>query len=59
LCREAAKKARVVLGTGDGIVVTLQNGVGNRELIANEVGMSQRVYQGVTNHAAEIKGPGK
>jgi 3-methyl-2-oxobutanoate hydroxymethyltransferase len=56
--REAAKKARVVLGSGDGVVVTLQNGFGNREIIVSEVGNSQRVYQGVTNHAAEIKGPG-
>lgn len=51
--REAAKKAMQVLSP-KGVVLTLQNGLGNREALVDELGSQMRVYQGVTNHGASI-----
>lgn len=52
----AAEQARL-LGSGP-VVVTLQNGVGNRELLAAALGDS-RVGQGVTALGATLLGPGQ
>ena len=51
--REAAKKAMQILSP-KGAVLTLQNGLRNREVIVDELGSQMRVYQGVTNHGASI-----
>jgi 3-methyl-2-oxobutanoate hydroxymethyltransferase len=51
--QEAAKKAMQVLSP-KGVVLTLQNGLGNREALVEELGSQMRVYQGVTNHGASI-----
>jgi 2-dehydropantoate 2-reductase len=42
----------------DGIVLTLQNGLGNREILAKELG-AQRVALGVTTLGANLLGPGQ
>jgi 2-dehydropantoate 2-reductase len=42
----------------DGIALTLQNGLGNREILAKELG-SQRVALGVTTLGANLLGPGQ
>lgn len=52
----AAEQARL-LGSGP-LVVTLQNGIGNRELLAAALGES-RVGQGVTALGATLLGPGR
>jgi len=43
--------------TGDGLAVTLQNGLGNRETLARSLGLS-RVAPGVTTTGATLLGPG-
>ena len=43
--------------TEDGLVLTLQNGMGNRELLAGTLGLS-RVALGVTTTGATLLGPG-
>lgn len=53
----AAEVAQAVLQP-EGIAVTLQNGVGNREVLAQAVG-EERVVQGVTSHGATLLGPGR
>jgi 2-dehydropantoate 2-reductase len=52
----AADIARQVLSPM-GIAVTLQNGLGNREIIAEAV-TDERTVQGVTAHGATLLGPG-
>ncbi len=42
----------------DGIVLTLQNGLGNAEVLAAELG-EDRVAQGVTTYGATVLGPGR
>lgn len=42
---------------GHGLAVTLQNGLGNREILAASLGMA-RVAQGVTTTGATLLGPG-
>ncbi|HTX13104.1 MAG TPA: 2-dehydropantoate 2-reductase [Solirubrobacteraceae bacterium] len=46
-----------VLGSGT-IVVTLQNGIGNAEVLARSLG-GERVVQGSTTVAAQVQGPGR
>lgn len=41
-----------------GLALTLQNGVGNREVLARVLGKS-RAWQGVTAHGATLLGPGR
>jgi len=52
----AARQAAGVL-TGDGLAVTLQNGIGNLETIAAEVG-PERATLGVTAQGAAVLAPG-
>jgi 2-dehydropantoate 2-reductase len=42
---------------GDGLVLTLQNGIGNRELLAGTLGLP-RVALGITTTGATLLGPG-
>lgn len=42
----------------DGLALTLQNGVGNREVLAEVLGQD-RAVQGVTAHGATLLGPGR
>ncbi|HEX2993449.1 MAG TPA: 2-dehydropantoate 2-reductase [Anaerolineales bacterium] len=44
--------------TADGLAVTLQNGLGNREILAHSLG-SHRVAPGVTTSGATLLGPGR
>lgn len=53
----AAAHAAPLLGT-NGLLVTLQNGLGNVEACAAVVG-SERVVQGVTNQGAYVVAPGR
>jgi 2-dehydropantoate 2-reductase len=54
---EAADTARVVL-TSEGLVLTLQNGLGNAEILAEWIA-SDRVLAGTTAHGATLLGPGR
>ena len=54
--REAAKIAATLMGP-DSAVLTLQNGYGNAEKLAEAVGR-ERVLAGVTSHGATLLGPG-
>lgn len=53
----AAERARAMLHART-LVVTLQNGLGNREVLAQALG-AQRVTQGVTMLGATLLGPGQ
>lgn len=53
--RAARQLARCL--AADGLAVTLQNGIGNREILAQELG-SARVALGVTTTGATLLGPG-
>jgi len=53
----AAEVARAVLPP-DGLALTLQNGLGNREVLAGVLG-PERVWQGVTAQGATLLGPGR
>ncbi len=55
--RRAARQTRRVLADG-GLALTLQNGLGNREVLAEILG-ERRVVQGVTSHGATVLGPGR
>jgi 2-dehydropantoate 2-reductase len=44
--------------TPDGVVLTLQNGLGNAEILQKQLGQD-RVAQGVTTYGATLLGPGK
>ncbi|MDQ7028515.1 MAG: 2-dehydropantoate 2-reductase [Ardenticatenia bacterium] len=55
--RRAAHQTRRVLAA-DGLALTLQNGLGNREVLAEILG-EERVVQGVTSHGATVLGPGR
>ncbi len=52
----AAKQLSRILDP-DGFVLTLQNGLGNAEILAAELGR-KRVLQGVTTYGATLLGPG-
>lgn len=52
-----AQIARRVLRP-DGLALTLQNGLGNRDVLARVLGES-RAWQGVTAHGATLLGPGR
>src|SRR5512136_263674 len=52
-----AQVARQVLRP-DGLALTLQNGLGNRDVLAQVLGES-RAWQGVTAHGATLLGPGR
>lgn len=54
--RAAAKTALTLMGT-DSVVLTVQNGYGNAEKLAEVVGR-ERVLAGVTSHGATMLGPG-
>ncbi len=45
------------LATPDGLILTLQNGLGNRETLADAAG-PERVSAGVTSEGASVLGPG-
>lgn len=53
----AAKSALALLGP-DSLVLTLQNGYGNAEILAEVVGRD-RVIAGITAHGATMLGPGR
>lgn len=54
----AAKKAAELLDSAqNSYALTLQNGLGNREILAGKLG-AHRVLQGITSHGAMIGGPG-
>lgn len=55
--QQAAAKAGIVL-VGSGLALTLQNGLGNRELLADALG-APRVVQGITSMGATQLGPGR
>lgn len=55
--RWAAQQAVRVLAA-DALALTLQNGLGNAEIIAEVIG-SERTVQGVTAHGATLLGPGR
>lgn len=55
--RRAAQRATQLLAD-DGIALTLQNGVGNLDVLTEVVG-PDRAVQGVTNHGATLLGPGR
>lgn len=57
LTGEAVRKNRAVFGPGT-IALTLQNGLGNIDLISAEIG-SGNVIAGTTAHGATMLGPGK
>jgi len=57
LTRQAVQGAKEVFGE-DTLVLTLQNGLGNIDLIGEEVGLSN-VIGGTTAHGAYMKGPGE
>jgi 2-dehydropantoate 2-reductase len=52
-----AEMARGILKP-DGMALTLQNGLGNRDVLARVLGAA-RAWQGVTAHGATLLGPGK
>jgi 2-dehydropantoate 2-reductase len=54
---EAARWAKPLLKPG-GLALTLQNGLGNLEVIAGVLG-AERAIQGVTAHGATLVGPGQ
>jgi len=51
--KEAAEKAAKLIHS-KGFVLTLQNGMGNREIISEIIGDPTRVIQGVTSHGGNI-----
>lgn len=53
----AARQLKVCLSP-EGMALTLQNGLGNREILAKELG-AQRVALGVTTIGANLLGPGQ
>jgi 2-dehydropantoate 2-reductase len=53
----AADSARRLAGT-DGIVMTLQNGMGNADILAEGMD-AERVLAGTTSHGATMLGPGR
>lgn len=55
--RRAAQQAARILAD-DGLALTLQNGVGNLETLAEVIG-TNRAVQGVTSHGATLLGPGR
>ena len=57
LTRQAVEGAQEVFGK-DTMVLTLQNGLGNIDLIGEEIGLSH-VIGGTTAHGAYMKGPGE
>ncbi len=54
---EAAAQAAQALAP-DGVAITMQNGLGNRERLAEVVG-THRALLGVTSHGATLLGPGE
>ncbi|MGQ9494478.1 MAG: ketopantoate reductase family protein [Anaerolineae bacterium] len=55
---EMAAQMAVQLLAPHGLALTLQNGVGNREVLARVLGESH-AWQGVTAHGATLLGPGR
>jgi len=55
----AAEIASKLLKERTGLVLTLQNGLGNREMISQVLGSPERVFQGVTNLASYIVDSGR
>ena len=54
----AAQKAAQLVNSETGHIITLQNGVGNRNVILEHFDCPERVIQGVTAHGAMLKGLG-
>lgn len=57
LTRQAVQESQEVFGE-DTLVLTLQNGLGNVDIIGEEIGLS-KVVGGTTAHGAYMKGPGE
>ncbi|MCP4540980.1 MAG: 2-dehydropantoate 2-reductase [Chloroflexi bacterium] len=55
--RQASQWASKFL-VSDGLALTLQNGIGNAEMMAEVLG-AERVVAGVTSHGATLLGPGR
>jgi 2-dehydropantoate 2-reductase len=55
--RDASQQARRFLAP-NGLALTLQNGIGNAETMAQVLG-AERVVAGVTSHGATLLGPGR
>lgn len=55
--RDAAESAKVLL-KDSGFVVTLQNGLGNLEILTEVLG-KERVVGGLIFHSADLRGPGR
>ena len=55
--RQAAETAQKIAGT-DGTVLTLQNGMGNADVIAEFIA-PERILAGTTSHGATLLGPGR
>ena len=53
----AARQLRELL-SADGVALTLQNGLGNREILSDRLG-PERTALGVTTYGATVLGPGK
>eukprot|EP01119_Soliformovum_irregulare_P001083 TRINITY_DN1080_c0_g1_i3.p1 TRINITY_DN1080_c0_g1~~TRINITY_DN1080_c0_g1_i3.p1 ORF type:complete len:415 (+),score=185.46 TRINITY_DN1080_c0_g1_i3:902-2146(+) len=58
MTRDAAVKASKLIHPSHGMVLTLQNGLGNREIIGDVLGDVGKVIQGVTSQAGNILGQG-
>eukprot|EP01117_Protostelium_nocturnum_P015129 TRINITY_DN5833_c0_g1_i1.p1 TRINITY_DN5833_c0_g1~~TRINITY_DN5833_c0_g1_i1.p1 ORF type:complete len:730 (+),score=268.81 TRINITY_DN5833_c0_g1_i1:211-2400(+) len=50
----AAQVAAKITNPVGGLVLTLQNGIGNREVLAEAIGSDERVLQGVTSQASYV-----
>jgi 2-dehydropantoate 2-reductase len=55
--KSAAKTAQTIAGS-DGSVMTLQNGMGNADIIAEFI-EAERILAGTTSHGATLLGPGR
>jgi 2-dehydropantoate 2-reductase len=55
---EAAARQAALILSPDGLAITLQNGIGNLEIIAAQVGV-ERAALGVTAQGATLAGPGE
>lgn len=55
--RQAGETARSII-KADGFVLTLQNGMGNLDILAEVVG-PERLLGGLTFHSGELQGPGQ
>lgn len=52
--KQAAENAVKLIDPSKGFILSLQNGLGNKEIISNILGDESRVIQGITNHGSYI-----